>query len=401
MINSNKRETTSNSRISFEERIQGMLFGVAYGDAVGAPVEKLSAEEIKAKYGYVTSLDTPWHRDFEKNNIRRLGRIRGNGIITDDTLMTIAVMEIYSEKPLHLDAWNMASDMVRKISWEPKWIPELQKETMIIERLFYPEKWIFQRHQLSNCEPREGGIGNMINCGAAMYIAPIGAVNACDPEAAYNEAINFASGHQASFGLEAAGVFAACVAAAFIPNISSEEIMDIAISLAKDGTKLALNAIKEAVATLPSDIRNDSLAVAHHLQSALAPFSPMGDNVGRSIEELGVPSDFYTPSRLNAIEELPMALGYLLINQGDFYTSVLDGINSGRDTDSIGVMAGAIAGVMHGEQIIKPEFLQKIDKINRFDLTAISKTFARSAQRIIEVDIAFAEKRMKQITTLF
>ena len=34
----------------------------------------------------------------------------------------------------------------------------------------------------------------MINCGAAMYIAPIGIVNACNPKAAYDEAISFCTG---------------------------------------------------------------------------------------------------------------------------------------------------------------------------------------------------------------
>ena len=108
--------------------------------------------------------------------------MRGNGIITDDTLMTLcADGNLCRGTSRHLDAWDMADGMVRQIAWMPRWIPELQRETMLIERLFYPEKWIFQRHQLSGVDPRQGGIGNMVNCGAAMYIAPVGVVNACDP----------------------------------------------------------------------------------------------------------------------------------------------------------------------------------------------------------------------------
>ena len=75
--------------------------------------------------------------------------MRGNGIVTDDTLMTLALMNIYGEVTRHLDAWDMAEGMVREIAWTPRWVPELQREAMLIERLFYPEKWIFQRHQLS------------------------------------------------------------------------------------------------------------------------------------------------------------------------------------------------------------------------------------------------------------
>jgi hypothetical protein len=105
--------------------------------------------------------------------------------------MVLCLMAVYNETGRHLDAWDMASGMVRQIAWTPRWVPELQRETMLLERLFYPEKWIFHRHQLTSCDPRQGGIGNMVNAG--------------DPHGAYEEAIAFASGHQESYGLEAAG----------------------------------------------------------------------------------------------------------------------------------------------------------------------------------------------------
>src|SRR5690348_565517 len=148
---------------SLRGRIQGMLHGVAFGDALGATIEKLSAAEIRQRYGRVTSLDVDWHR-MAAPEAERGGRIRGHGIVTDDTLMTLCLMAVYEEAGRHLDAWDMAGGMVRQIAWTPRWIPEMQRETMLIERLFYPEKWIFQRHQLTSCDPREGGIGNMVNC---------------------------------------------------------------------------------------------------------------------------------------------------------------------------------------------------------------------------------------------
>src|SRR3569832_425561 len=138
--------------------------------------------------------------------------------------MTMCLMNVYGETRRHLDAWDMADGLVREIAWTPRWVPELQREPLLIERLFYPEKWIYQRLQRSAVEPRQGGIGNMVNCGAAMYIAPIGAANACDPRAAYDEAIAFASGHQQSFGLEAAGVMADAAAAAIVPGMTIERI---------------------------------------------------------------------------------------------------------------------------------------------------------------------------------
>ena len=50
-----------------------------------------------------------------------------------------------------------------------------------------------------------------------------------------------------------------------------------------------------------------------------------------------------------------MALAFIVLNDGDYYRSILDGVNSGRDTDSIGVMAGVILGAMYGGEVIRKE----------------------------------------------
>ena len=97
------------SETSFKGRVRAMLYGVAFGDAMGAPVEKLSAGEIRARYGRVTSLDTVWHR-MSGPEAARGGRVRGNGIVTDDTLMTLCLMQVYADARRHLDAtWPMGS----------------------------------------------------------------------------------------------------------------------------------------------------------------------------------------------------------------------------------------------------------------------------------------------------
>lgn len=370
--------------LSLRGRIRALVHGVAYGDAMGAPVEKLSAAEIRQRYGRVTSLDTEWHRMSLPPEARN-GRIRGGGIVTDDTLMTLCLMAVYNEVKRHIDAWDMADGMVRQIAWTPRWVPELQRETMLIERLFYPEKWIFQRHQLSSCDPRQGGIGNMVNCGAAMYIAPIGAVNACDPQAAYHEAIAFASGHQQSFGLEAAGVLAAAVAAAFVPGTDIETVAEAAFSVAKDGTRSAIADIAEAAQRLRGASHDKVVAEFHRI---IAAYSPMGDDVNHTANKAGIATNAYQPSRMCSIEELPLALGFAIVNDGDFRKTIEDGINSGRDTDSIGVMAGAVLGAMHGEAVIDPAVRAKLDQANRLDLMAAADQFTDTVLSIHAADRA-------------
>ncbi|MFB4326266.1 ADP-ribosylglycohydrolase family protein [Priestia sp. BR_2] len=376
---------------SFRDRVRGVVISTALGDAMGAPIEKLTYGEIKSKYGRVESLMTRWHKMDLPPDVR-LGRVRGDGIVTDDTLMTIALMNVYLTEGRHLDAYDMGKEFVKEIAFRKTFVPELNEETLIIDRLFYPEKYIFMRHVLANCDPREGGIGNMVNCGAAMYIAPIGIVNAGNPKAAYDEAILFAMGHQSSYGLEAAGVLAACVAKAFEPGVSVDDIVRTAISLAKDGTKAAIVEMTQAARDLRQE-RDDMDKVIEVLQAIMLKYSPMGDDVSRHIDKVGIPSNHYTPSRLWSIEELPMALAFIVLNDGEYYRSILDGVNSGRDTDSIGVMVGVILGAMYGSEVIRKEDIKQLNKVNRLDLCAIADRFSGIAAKIIEEDLRINESR--------
>lgn len=377
--------------MTFVDKVQGVVFGIAYGDALGATIEKLTYEEIKLKYGEVKDIRTKWYKSEWAPELR-LNRMRGNGIVTDDTLMTMALIQTYLEEKRHLDCWDMGNEFVRQIVYVKRYIPEFGKESVIQERLFYPEKYIFQRHVLANCEPREGGLGNMVNCGAAMYIAPIGVVNAGNPYTAYSEAIQFACGHQVSYGLEAAGVLAACIAEAFKKEATMDSIIDTAQKYAKDGTKAAIEAIVIEADKLKSKQIFDQDSVVKRFHETLKPYSPMENDVNRSETKLGIPSNHYTPSRLFSIEELPIALGYLRLYE-DFSRSIVGGINSGRDTDSIGVMIGAICGALHGKKIISEEDCALLEEVNKLSLEKNALAFSKVAKKIISNDLAVIENQ--------
>lgn len=384
--------------VSFAERVKGVVFGTAFGDAMGAVVEKMRYDDIKTKYGRIETTRTKWWKaDWPED--ARLGRMRGNGIVTDDTLMTLALMNVYTIVRRHLDAYDMADEFVKEIAFRPRYIPELGKEALILDRLFYPEKHIFTRHVLANCEPREGGYGNMVNCGAAMYIAPVGVVNACNPKAAYDEAILFASGHQISYGLEAAGVMACCVAKAFEPEATVEDIVATALAYAKDGTKRAIADACEAALALRSS-RDDRDRVVRRLHEVMARYSPMGDDINRSIDKVGIPSNHYTPSRLFSIEELPLALAYIVLHEGNFLEAVKDGVSSGRDTDSIGVMIGAILGAMHGVSAIPPEEIETIEQANRQNIADHCERFIEAALAIIRRDLEAQANRQRLLGSI-
>lgn len=384
--------------ISFADRAKGAIFGTAYGDAIGAVVEKMVYGDIKMKYGRIETAMTKWWKA-DWPEAARQGRMRGQGIVTDDTLMTLALMNVYDTERRHLDAYDLANEFVKEIGFRPKYIPELGKETVLLERLFYPEKHIFNRHVLANCEPREGGYGNMVNCGAAMYMAPIGIVNACNPKAAYDEAILFASGHQVSYGLEAAGVMACCVAKAFEPDATVDDVVETALRYAKDGTKRAIQDLYETALAL-KPVKDDRDEVVRRFHEAIRPYSPMGDDVNRSIDKAGIPSNHYTPSRLFSIEELPLALAYIVLHDGNLPEAVKDGVSSGRDTDSIGVMIGAILGAMQGVAAIPAEEIALIEQVNRQNIEQHCNHFIETAAFIIEQDLNMSSARQRRLRSI-
>ena len=232
-----------------DERITGALVGAAVGDALGGPVEGYSPDQILQRHGgRVHGIVGPWNGDAWRTARPIAPYHKGDGHVTDDTLMTHALIRVYAQVRDHLDAYAIADHLVPDLMTNPRWIPELEAEALPLQRLFLAEKWLVTRLHYGHVDPREAGVGNIVNCGAAMYMAPVGLVNAADPRAAYAEALDIAGAHQSSYGREAAGVFAAAVATACTPGATPDSVVSTCLSLAKDGTRAAIERVCEAAA---------------------------------------------------------------------------------------------------------------------------------------------------------
>lgn len=180
-----------------------------------------------------------------------------------------------------------------------------------------------------------------------------------------------------------------------IRKATIETVIKEVLALAKDGTKAAIQAIVNTIPTLKGKSHAEVTAGFHH---AIAPFSPIGEVIKQGPKN-GIPAQAYRPSRFLSIEEVPIALGFALINDGDFASTIVDGINLGRDTDSIGVMAGAILGALHGAKVIDQRLCKQLNMVNKFDLVKSADEFtlavkeihsadAREAQRVAEAHLA-------------
>ncbi|MEV7171321.1 ADP-ribosylglycohydrolase family protein [Streptomyces sp. NPDC093224] len=363
--------------LTLEDRAAGCLIGAAVGDALGGPVEGWTPDQILERHGgRVHGIVGPWHENWR--TARPIAPYhKGDGHVTDDTLMTHALVRVYGTVRDHLDAHALAEHLVPDLMGTPRWIPELEAEALPLQRIFLAEKWMVTRLHYAHADPREAGNGNIVNCGAAMYMAPVGIANAGNPAGAYAEAVDVSGAHQSSYGREAAGVFAAAVAAACTPGATAATVVETALSLAKDGTRAAIAAVREVAA----EHRDFESALAP-LRAAVAPYDSVGP-------DYRTPSlDARRPSRLHAIEELPVALGMLLVADGRYETAVLGSVNYGRDCDSIATMAGAIAGAMGGEAAVPAAWAKQVAEASRLDLHAPAATMAEVAREVFALDRA-------------
>ncbi|MET9389213.1 ADP-ribosylglycohydrolase family protein [Streptomyces sp. NPDC006624] len=371
-----------------DERITGALVGAAVGDALGGPVEGYAPEQILERHGgRVHGVVGPWHGDDWRTARPLAPYHKGDGHVTDDTLMTHALVRVYARVRDHLDAYAIADHLVPDLMTEPRWIPELETEALPLQRIFLAEKWLVARLHYGHADPREAGTGNIVNCGAAMYMAPVGLVNAADPRAAYAEALDIAGAHQSSYGREAAGVLAAAVAAACSPGATPDSVVSACLSLAKDGTRAAVERVCEEASR-----HTDFESALRPLREAVTPFDTVGPDY--RAPSLGA----RRPSRLHSIEELPIALGMLLVARGDYRHAVLGAVNYGRDCDSIATMAGALAGALGSP--VPEEWAKTVAEASRLDLWEPATTLAAVTREIFARDVSRHRAREAAFTSL-
>lgn len=370
--------------IDFEERVTAALYGVAIGDGMGAPVEGWNSSKVFEVFGDHT-LETFLP-------ITNPDRGKGEGHITDDTLMTEALIRAYARAGDHMDAYGYAEHMLPEMAETVVFVPERQADIPIYERLFHPERYPFLRMRVNNAEPRSAGIGNRVNCGVSMYMMPVGAVNAGDPLGAYREAADLGIAHNESFAVEAAAVLAAGYAAAFA-GASIDEILAAAGRYAQDGTRRAIDAC-----LAPVDPDDDLRTFVTKVRAAVTPFDQRAhhasDDAPLKVEGL---SDAGRPSRLMAIEEVPVALAVLLYGGGDFQKTLRAGVFYGRDCDSIAGMACGLCSALYGLTIVPEPLRSECDRTNRRDFTAIASGLAQTARTIFKRDAERFAAREKAV----
>jgi ADP-ribosylglycohydrolase len=316
------------------DHFSGCLLGGAVGDALGAPVEFLSLEEIRATFG------SAGITDYELAYGRR-------GAITDDTQMTLFTAEgvlraavRWHDRGICHPASVIHHAYIRWLHTQGEQSRSRFSREQIDGWLIDVESLHARRAPGNTClsalrGATMGTVERPLNaskgCGGVMRVAPIG-LAARDERAAFAlgcEAAAITHGHPS--GYYPAGCFAAVIRSL------------------TDGQALP-DAIESALRILDKNVGHEECSEA--IRRAVARRQD-ADVTPETIERLG--------GGWVGEEALAIALYCALSAQGDFARGVLLAVNHSGDSDSTGAMTGNLLGLMLGLEALPARWLDRLE----------------------------------------
>jgi ADP-ribosylglycohydrolase len=288
------------------ERVLGCLYGGEIGDAMGAPAENMTYQEIAATFGEITNF---------------------SGYGTDDSAM----------KHILCDAIQRGGGYPTADTWAEEW---LEQEDLFLKRHLF---WIpvmngFWKIRGQSVTPREAGHGNMASSSSAMCISPMGIINAGNPRQAALETYDVASPIHHNFCRDAACSMAAAVAAALHPAATVTSVLEAAGAYLPPQSAYIMRDAIETTLAVAREVGNYEAFREKYYTERLLPGIAMPD------------------SR----ETVPVALSLFYLADGDPERAIVYGANFGRDADTIASMVGALAGAYRSVSALPAHWVEKV-----------------------------------------
>jgi ADP-ribosylglycohydrolase len=283
------------------DRFKGSALGAFVGDAMGREVEGWPWELIRARYGILEGV--------------------GEGIYTDDTEMMIGIMESLKEDP-GFDSARTAQRFLEN---------------------FHPFRGYGGRIYGIMARLRKGTPWDQVGTdswgnGGAMRIAPVGFFFYDQRNKLQEAALKCTQiTHRHPQGVAGALAQALAVGKAIQQGVTGKVIDQIAF----------LEEIVQGVEKIDG-------AVAAELRR-IVDMSHQGD-LEAKIERIAAAF----PRDVSAKGAVPAAIAAFVIND-NFFDTVLTAVNCGGDTDTIGAMAGAVAGAYYGYSAIPSSWLGALE----------------------------------------
>ena len=297
------------------DRVEGILLGLAIGDALGFPVETQSSQEIAGRYGRLT--------DYVPAMPNRLSPGAPAGTCTDDTQLSMAVMEALAETGApNLDViarWHIKAYEDTTLGWG-------SSTREAVERLRAGDSYL---ESGKSANPKRGTGNGVVMKLAPVILATVLAGMAEDESLAL--VARFAGmTHHTHVAISSALAHSAAILECLSSRpaeFSESRFIESVLRLsrrAEDSFPLDQSALK--------------------LRERLERLSEY-----KTLDAAQIEKDFGGGSS-DVFDSLPFTYMYFLRGHANF-ECVIELVNAGGDTDSNAALAGALLGALHGRAI--------------------------------------------------
>ena len=309
------------------ESFAGAALGTFVGDAMGMPVEGWPPDAIRHEYGLLDDLVD--------------GRFPA-GTYTDDTEMMIGLLESLVEA----DGFDGATTAQR-------FLTNFNPNRGYGSRIYHLMDW------LADGTPWDQVGTDSFGNGSAMRVAPVGFYFYYDLESVKKAAVAQAMiTHRHPEALAGAVIQAGAVALS-VQAFLKGEVPDP-------------DAFIHTLADLSRDLDKNSAERLQGLKDiSLGEIESMVPKIGKKYR-----------CNVKAIEAVGPAVWSFLLTD-NFRDAVTLAVNLGHDTDTVGAMAGAIAGACYGLESIDPDWLAKLENgaLGRDYVLGLSRRAAEKVAR--------------------
>lgn len=324
-------------------RARGCLLGLAVGDALGAPLEGLSAQQIRAHYGLVTGYvdgATAWKR--------KPYRWRMPGLYTDDTQQALALSDVLIERE-RVDVNRLAELYLALATPKEAYVGAHRG----VGRSFRQVLMELER----GVSPRHTG-GTSAGIGAAMRIAPTAVFYDDDADGLF-EAVMAASliTHRDIRSL--AGAMAVAFAVRRLLSGAGRDpsfLFLVAADVARAEERIAAE-FDDVVTSIGPHRRAVSTAIAQAERLVELPRDHALNALVDEANKHGAEPSCRRPTMGFPPALIPTCL-YLLVTTDSFEEAILEVVNLGGDADTAGAILGAMAGAHQGDSAIPERLLE-------------------------------------------
>jgi ADP-ribosylglycohydrolase len=324
-----------NKEIIFKKTL-GSLLGVAYGDAFGMPTSLWNPKMIHKYFpeGINELLPAP------EGHVIHNGMLAGQ--VTDDTQQTLLLADLFIEEK-KLTRHGTARKLL-------EWAKNLNAfETLILG----PSSLKALKMIDSGVPVEETGLMGDTN-GAAMKIAPVGIINPGDYDAVISDVAEICvPTHNTNIAIAGASAVA-CAVSAGMAGKDINGMIEAAMYGAEEGMKLGRQWYGASI------IKRTEFAL-----------KIVGS--GKSEKEIWQDLYDYVGAGVAMSESVPTALALVVYYKGNPLKTAYASANMGGDCDTVGAIAGGMAGAYSGSDVFPSYIIKQLSKVNNIDFEKYAK----------------------------